>query len=125
MNSVVILSEFDDNKRKDIDSMTQENRNAVYRQIDKCPICKQEMNVVFDEESWKLIHHCSNLACGYEPPVYIVDDEIYRYSPTFVISTIDKMANIGTSMGFKALLGQATNKSCLFFASYHFTHDDY
>lgn len=103
-------NKIEEKKRQDIDSMTQENRNAVYRQVDICPICKSEMNVFFDDDSWQLKHRCVNETCQYEPPIYIVDDEIYRYSPTFVISTIDKMANIGTSMGFKALFGQATNR---------------
>lgn len=103
-------NKIDDTKKKDIESLTQENRNALYRQIDICPMCKSEMNVFFDEHLWQLRHQCTNESCSYEPPIHIVDDEIYRYSPTFVISTIDKMANIGTSMGFKALFGQATNR---------------
>lgn len=103
-------NKIDEKKRQDIESMTQEYRNNVYRQIDVCPKCKSSTNVFFDEENWMLRHRCSNPSCLYEPPIYIVDDEIYRYSPTFVISTIDKMANIGTSMGFKALFGQASNR---------------
>lgn len=103
-------NKIDEKKKQDIESMTQESRNGVYRQIDICPKCKQPMDVFFDEKNWLLRHRCTNEACQYEPPIYIVDDEIYRYSPTFVISTIDKMANVGTSMGFKALFGQATNR---------------
>lgn len=101
---------IDDKKKLDIESMTQENRNALYRQIDICPICKSSMDIWFNEDAWQLRHRCTNPTCNFEPPIYIVDEEIYRYSPTFIISTIDKMANIGTSLGFKALFGQVTNR---------------
>lgn len=36
----------------------------------------------------------------------IVDNEIYRYLPSIVVSTIDKMAMLGTSNDFKMLFGQ-------------------
>lgn len=103
-------NKIDDKKRLEIESMPDDTRNSFYRQIDYCPICGSEMNVFFDESSWCLKHKCSNTKCGFVPPIYIVDDEIYRFSPTTVISTIDKMANIGTSMGFKSLLGQTKNR---------------
>ena len=101
---------IDDKKKEEIDISAQKTKNDNYRQIDICPICKKEMNIVFDEDRWVLKHVCSDPNCGFEPPIYIVDDEIYRYTPTFVISTIDKMANIGTSLGFKSLLGQSTTR---------------
>ena len=97
-------------KRNEIRDFTQQMKNDNYRQIDICPVCGNEMNVVFDEQKWKLIHVCSNSRCEFVPPVYIVDDEIYRYNPCFVVSTIDKMANAGTSIGFKSLLGQSTSR---------------
>lgn len=39
-------------------------------------------------------------------PLMIVDNEIYRYLPSIVVSTIDKMAMLGTSNDFKMLFGQ-------------------
>ena len=105
---------IDEKKKQEIDAMQQDTKNLLYRQIDICPICKTkhnksvEMNIFFDEEHWALRHKCPE--CNYVPPIYIVDDEVYRFSPTFIISTIDKMANIGTSIGFKALFGQANNR---------------
>ena len=106
---------IDEGKRQEIESMPQDSKNSLYRQIDYCPVCgsqniNSEMNIYFDEDSWCLKHKCSNENCGFEAPVYIIDDEIYRFSPTIIISTIDKMALIGTSMGFKSILGQVTSK---------------
>ena len=108
-------NKIDKQKVDEIENLPQDLRNQLYRQIDYCPICAKnkiisEMNVFFDYNKWTLKHKCSNENCGYEPPIYIVDDEIYRFAPTFVISTIDKMANIGTSLGFKSLFGQSKNK---------------
>lgn len=87
-----------------ITTNSQEDVNSKYRQIDKCPICGMKtVDVLFDKDGYKLIHSCKK--CGIIP-VSIVDNEIYRNPPTFLISTIDKMANIGLSPGFKTLLGK-------------------
>ena len=43
-------------------------------------------------------------------PLMIVDNEIYRYLPSIVVSTIDKMAMLGTSNDFKMLFGQVKKK---------------
>ena len=89
-------------------SHTQTEINEKYRQIDKCPLCKQtSVNIVFDENKYMLKHVCTN--CG-DIPVSIVDNEIYRKPSTFLISTIDKMANIGLSSGFKTLFGKNYGK---------------
>lgn len=105
-------NKIDKTKANEIDNCQQELRNQLYRQIDYCPECRKqklqsEMNVFFDKDKWMLQHKCSNPNCNFVPPIYIVDDEIYRFAPTFIISTIDKMANIGTSMGFKSIFGQS------------------
>ena len=98
-------------KVDDFDTFSREMANDTYRQISTCPVCARkniisEVNVEFDKNKWVLKHVCSNPNCKFELPLFIVDDEIYRFTPTFVISTIDKMANIGTSPGFNSLLGQ-------------------
>ncbi len=49
------------------------------------------------------MHACR--ACGRELPVHIVDTEIYRYLPAVIVGTLDKLANIGLSDRFGALLG--------------------
>ncbi len=106
---------IEEKDRQQIDGSSQEERNKLYRQIDYCPLCeslnkRSEMNVYFDDVTWRLKHKCSNTECGFEAPISIIDDEIYRFVPTFIISTIDKMANIGTSSGFKSILGQVKAK---------------
>ena len=65
------------------------------------------INVRFNKERWVLEHICDNPDCPADVlPLFIVDSEIYRYLPSIVVSTIDKMSLIGISNEFKALFGQ-------------------
>ena len=86
----------------------EDTLNEYYRFIDTCPVCgKKHINVRFNRTNWKLEHYCSNPDCRVGTlPLLIVDSEIYRYLPSIVVSTIDKMAMLGTTNEFKMLLGQ-------------------
>lgn len=85
-----------------------ETLNEYYRFIDTCPVCGQKhINMRFNKIMWKLEHYCDNPECMVEDlPLLIVDNEIYRYMPSIVVSTIDKMAMLGTTNEFKMLFGQ-------------------
>lgn len=90
----------------------QDTLNEYYRFIDTCPVCgKKKINVKFNQEGWRLEHICDNQECNIHAlPLYIVDNEIYRYLPSVIVSTIDKMAMVGTTEEFKMLFGQVKNK---------------
>ncbi len=85
-----------------------ETLNEYYRFIDTCPVCgKKQVNMRFNQANWKLEHYCGNRECTIDAlPLLIVDQEIYRYMPSVVVSTIDKMAMLGTTNEFKMLFGQ-------------------
>lgn len=89
-----------------------EELNSHYRFIDTCPICgKKEVQVLFDKTDWRLKHLCMNKDCKIkELPLLIVDNELYRLMPSIVVSTIDKMAMLGTTNEFKQLFGQVRYK---------------
>lgn len=87
----------------EMETWTQEKLDTTHRQIDKCPVCGGDIHITFDKQKWLLVHKCQK--CGVLP-ILIVDDDLYRFPPTIVISTIDKLANLGTSSGFKSLLGK-------------------
>jgi hypothetical protein len=84
--------------------------------VSKCPFCDEEaVSVTGDEEEKRIIHQCENPECpevqrnNGDPatlPVYITDDEIYRYAPTFVVSTIDKIAIVGMQRRFRSIFGR-------------------
>lgn len=83
------------------------------RVIDICPFCgKQTVHLRFDEETFRLIHYCDNPSCksGGTLPIFIVDNEIYRYLPSAIISTVDKMAILGNNPSFRNLLSGAKQR---------------
>ena len=67
-------------------------------QITKCPWCGAEIGV----GGYEIIGGGMNISCCNNPdcefhshlPIYVVDDDIYRIAPTFVLSTVDKFARI-------------------------------
>lgn len=91
-------------------NMTQKEMDEK-RIIDICPFCgKHSVHLRFDEETYRLEHYCDNKECksGKVLPIYMVDSEIYRYLPTAIISTVDKMAILGNNANFRNLLSGAT-----------------
>lgn len=83
------------------------------RIIDVCPFCgKQTVHLKFDEESYRLVHFCDNAECSSNGvlPIYMVDYEIYRYLPSAIISTVDKLAILGNNPSFRNILSGATHK---------------
>ena len=79
----------------------------------KCPYCgEKHVNLRFNKDTWKLEHVCDNPECPITVlPLLIVDNEIYRYLPSLVVSTVDKMAMLGTTNDFRMLFGQV-KKQC-------------
>ena len=98
---------------KEYVSMNQEQLDAQ-RVIDICPFCgKSTIHLKMDMKSYRLMHYCSNPDCpshGKALPLYIVDTEIYRYLPSVIISTVDKLAIMGNNRNFRAILDGATKK---------------
>lgn len=83
------------------------------RIIDICPFCgKQTVHLKFDENSYRLIHYCDNPECSSNGvlPIYMVDYEIYRYLPSAIISTVDKLAILGNNPSFRNILSGATHR---------------
>jgi len=81
--------------------------DVKYRLIDVCPFCgKEAVHVVYDADANSLKHICSNLECASKGviPLYMVDNDIYRYLPSVIISTVDKMTALGFNSNFHNLL---------------------
>lgn len=105
-------AEKDDASRPTIIDSDEATLDEWYRFIDTCPSCGKKMiHMRFDKDNWRLEHVCKNPECS-DPllPLFIVDNEIYRYLPSLVVSTVDKMAMIGITGDFKALLGQVKGR---------------
>jgi hypothetical protein len=86
----------------------------AWKRVTRCPACKTtSVRLDFDSASVRLIHRCGNSACahpGGEIPCYIVDNEIYRYLPTVVLGTIDKLAGLGNQRKLAQLFGQVDGR---------------
>jgi hypothetical protein len=86
-----------------------EERQA-WKRVVTCPSCKTStITVEFDEVKTKLQHICSQPNCKFQKgilPVYIVDNEIYRFLPTVIVGTIDKLASIGQQRKLSMVFGK-------------------
>lgn len=71
-------------------NLTAEDRKQR-RLIASCPYCGSKDGVVLapDQAAVRLRHTCE--ACGRDLPIHMTDEEVYRYQPTVIVSTIDKI----------------------------------
>ncbi|QIN85435.1 hypothetical protein GBA63_22300 (plasmid) [Rubrobacter tropicus] len=75
--------------------------------VGDCPACgrAESVEVVPDRAAHRIRHVCAE--CQAELAVYVSDDEVYRFLPTVVIGTIDKMAAVAWNPKFGMLWGGA------------------
>jgi hypothetical protein len=85
-----------------------------WKRIVTCPSCRTNTVIVdFDEKAVRLRHRCTQPNCRFENgylPVYVVDNEVYRYLPSVVVGTIDKLAGIGNQAKMSLMLGQVEGR---------------
>lgn len=87
----------------------------AWRRLIYCPSCREKsVEVDFDPDNVRLFHRCRRPECvfsGNKPiPVYIVDNEVYRYLPSIVLGTIDKLAGVGNQRKLSQLFGAVDGK---------------
>ncbi|EJB5292126.1 helicase [Vibrio cholerae] len=87
---------------------------SKYQVLDSCPYCHDKtIEMDFDRASWRLYHKCTSASCitqGEPLPIYVVDDEIYRFLPTVVVGTLDKAASVSMQTAMRGLLGAPKGK---------------
>ncbi|MFC4601816.1 helicase-related protein [Cohnella hongkongensis] len=82
--------------------------------LHRCPYCDGKVNFDFDEHQWRILHRCTNADCFVfqSPtlhgvlPLYITDSEVYRFIPSVICGTVDKLAILGRYREFSHLFGQ-------------------
>jgi len=90
---------------------TDPSLQEKYKIISCCPFCgKESIEIRGETASLRIIHQCTNPECREEIPVYISDQEVYRYLPTFIIATLDKMATAAWSKEFKSIFGKVAGR---------------
>lgn len=90
-----------------IDEAKNEGTELEGKIIETCPICDGDVILSYDEKR-KILHKCSN--CGREYRLFYTDEEIYRYVPTFIVSTVDKFAGISLNRRLKNVFGGKIDK---------------
>jgi hypothetical protein len=89
---------------------TRDGVDPKYQRIFNCPYCRTSSIELRYQSALRLVEHrCSNQSCfsyGDRLPVYVTDQDIYRYLPTLIVSTVDKLALLGQNQRFANLLGR-------------------
>lgn len=92
-------------------SKAQDDRvRQQWRKVVRCPSCRTyTVTLVFDPERARIFHRCTNPACAFRKgilPVYVIDNDIYRYLPSVIVGTIDKLAGVGNQRKLSLVFGQ-------------------
>jgi hypothetical protein len=84
-------------------------------QFKKCPWCGSELtekNYSCDVFNKRMLIKCSDTLCNFQSglPVYLIDEEIYKYTPSFIVGTIDKFAQLALNEQTANIFGIDLNK---------------
>lgn len=111
------LTEYSEGGRVSWLERFQQNPDLMQRflTIPSCPFCgQQSVRMGLDQATVRLIHRCTNPECPEASrrvlPIFIVDNEIYRYLPTVIAGTIDKVTAVGYERKFSHLFGAVTHR---------------
>jgi hypothetical protein len=78
--------------------------------LQRCPFCRStNLGVQVIEDEVRIKHVCNS--CSKELPIFITDTEIYRYAPSIIVGTVDRLARAGQTSHFAHLFGRF-NKAC-------------
>jgi hypothetical protein len=89
-----------------LESTSGATRRGELRLLRKCPHCDSRLEVTPLRQKWRVAHVCGNAKCFTHSaqtlgafkgtvPIAIVDREIYRYLPSVLLGTVDKLAIAG------------------------------
>jgi hypothetical protein len=89
---------------------SQEQLEDRCQVIDICPLCESEVTVEYDVGANSVFHSCTGDGCLGRLPLYVVDRDIYRYVPSILLGSLDKIAITGQQPRFANLLGNYTTR---------------
>lgn len=98
--------EFPRRSKPIIDGLQKSKRKKyeeIGKIIEKCPICNGKVILDYRNKERCIIHRCKK--CEREYRLFYSDEEIYRFVPTFIISTVDKLAAVSLNRRFRNLVG--------------------
>jgi len=71
--------------------------------LPRCPFCSSPVYLINDDKHKRVLHHCKE--CEKKYHIYLSDREIYRWRPSFIVSTVDKWAGVSMQRRLRNLLG--------------------
>lgn len=79
-------------------------------QITRCPHCGAPItaeNYSCNKRESRMLIKCSSEKCEFKNglPIYLIDEEIYKYTPTYIVATIDKFAQVAIKEECGSLFG--------------------
>lgn len=85
------------------------------RVLEECPACdaSEKPVVGFNPDTHTMEHRCANPNCAFSGerlPVFVVDTEIYRWAPSVLVGTVDKLAMLGQNFRLRILMGSASGR---------------
>ncbi|MQA92834.1 MAG: hypothetical protein GEU90_21860 [Gemmatimonas sp.] len=90
--------------------LRQDGVPANWQRVFRCPSCaSRSVGLRYNHDLRLVEHYCQSAGCrtgGGRLQVYIVDDDLYRYLPTVIVSTVDKLAQVGQNRRFSQLFGR-------------------
>ncbi|WP_203919655.1 hypothetical protein [Rugosimonospora africana] len=98
------LTDAADTKWRDIANMARQDASWCQDRVvlPTCPYCGGErVTLRPDVASVRLRHTCPD--CSRDLPVSITDDEVYRYLPSILVATVDKLATVAFNPHFSHL----------------------
>lgn len=75
--------------------------------ISECPFCNSEVELQIVDSSIR--HVCTNSKCNRTFYLYYTDEEVYRYLPSIIVSTVDKFATVSKTRHVKNIFGADTD----------------
>lgn len=78
--------------------------------IEECPLCDSDVTIRYDETANSVYHYCTGDDCIDRIPLYVVDHDIYRYTPSVLLGSLDKIAVMGMNPLFANLFGNFTTR---------------
>lgn len=102
---------INESKRKSMFGNEQSKKKSMI--LHKCPYCNGHLSLDFDEQAWRVQHKCNNNDCFVVQsslngvlPIYITDSEVYRFIPSVLCGTVDKLAIMARYREFAHIFGQ-------------------
>lgn len=120
-----ISAEYDSENSTFLPKLSQARLNEL-KFISDCPYCekKDTIDIVANIGHSRIKHVCSNSDCWSnneasegiygegikgELGIYVSDEECYRYIPSILVGTIDKLSNVAHNKRFRYFFGGATH----------------